>query len=415
MNHPAIQARSVMANRVQFFICVFVLIAVSGLAAGTNDAVVKDSSSANAVKDIAEAKVDPAVYDSLVGRYYDGKNDALRPVTRVGSHLFAQFAGRNSEIFPKSETEYFWKDMNAQITFVKDDKGKVTKAIYHHGGQTIVGTKIVSLELFWLSRYGRWFVAVALLYAFCIGIGVSIRDRVPFQIMRESFHSLPRNFAGCFKGWNIAWHFAAIGLGVVLVTSGFDWFYLCATRSPQLLAWFIPGINLGVWVPLTLPPSLLLAGMAFKRAKIIRTGWALAQVALIGFVLCELYKAITGRPGPPWFVGPDTSHVFHFGLLRSEIVSGWPSGHTIIAFAMSVALFWLFPQKKWLGAASLLYAFYVGLSVSMTIHWFSEFASGIIFGIVVGTTVGRSFAAMDFPSRGNGVQNVPQVTSSGNV
>jgi hypothetical protein len=37
--------------------------AVSGLAAGTNDAVVKDSST-NAVKDIAEAKVDPAVYDS---------------------------------------------------------------------------------------------------------------------------------------------------------------------------------------------------------------------------------------------------------------------------------------------------------------------------------------------------------------
>jgi len=343
-------------------------------------------------KDIAEAKVNPAVYDSLVGRYYDGKNAALRSVTRVGSHLFAQFAGRNSEIFPESETEYFWKDMDAQITFVKDDKGKVTKAIYHHGGQTIVGTKIVSIELFWLSRYGRWFGAVALLYAFYIGIGVSIRDRVPFQIMRESFHSLPRNFAGCFKGWNIAWHFAAIGLGVVLVTSGFDWFYLCATRSPQLLAWFIPGINLGVWVPLTLPPSLLLAGMAFKRAKIIRTGWALAQVALIGFVLCELYKAITGRPGPPWFVGPDTSHVFHFGLLRSEIVSGWPSGHSIIAFGMSVALFWLFPKKRWIGAASLLYAFYVGLSVSMTIHWFSEFASGIIFGIVVGTTVGRSFA-----------------------
>jgi hypothetical protein len=356
-------------------------------------------------KDIAKAEVDPAVYDGLVGKYYDGKNDALRSVTRVGSHLFAQFAGRNSEIFPRSETEYFWKDMDAQITFVKNDKGKVTKAIYHHGGQTIVGTKIVSFELFWLSWYGRWFVAAALLYAFYIAIGVSIRDRVPFQIMREFFHSLPRNFGACFKGWNIAWHFGAIGLGVVLVISGFDWFYLCATRSPQLLAWFIPGINLGVLVPLALPPSLLLAGMAFKRAKIIRTGWALAQVALIGFVLCELYKAITGRPQPPWSVGPDTSHVFHFGLLRSEIVSGWPSGHTIIAFGMSVALFWLLPKKRWIGAASLLYAFYVGLSVSMTIHWFSEFASGIIFGIVVGTTVGRSFAAMDFPSRGRSFGN----------
>src|ERR1035441_5988543 len=367
--------RSKMTNRVQFLICVFVLIAGSGLATGTNDTVMKDSSSANAVKDIAEAKVDPAVYDGLVGKYYDGKN-TLRSVTRVGSHLFAQFAGRNSEIFPKSETEYFWKMMDAQVTFVKDDKGKVTKAICHQGGRTIVATKIVS-ELFWLSWYGRWFGAAALLYAFYIGIGVSIRDRVPFQIMREFFYSLPRNFAGCFKGWKIAWHFVAIGLGVVLMTSGFDWLYLSATRSPQLLAWFIPGINVGVWVPLTLPPLLLLAGMVFKRAPITRTGWALAQVALIGFVLTELIKAVTGRPQPPWSVGPDTSHVFHFGLLRSEIVAGWPSGHTIIAFDMSVALFWLFPKKRWIGAASLLYAFYVGLSVSMTVHWFSDFASGI--------------------------------------
>jgi hypothetical protein len=386
-----------MANRVQSLICVFVLIAVSSLAAGTNDAVVKDSIS-KAVKDVVEAKVDPAVYDSLVGRYDYGKLRMLR-VTHDGNHILAQFAGRNCEIFPKSETEYFWKEMDAQVTFVKDARGKVIKAVYHQGGKTIVGRKITSLELFWLSLYGRWFGAAALLYAFYIGIGVSIRDRVPFQIMREFFHSLPRNFTGCFKGWNIAWHFVAIGLGVVLVTSGFDWFYLRATRSPQLLAWMIPGINLGVWVPLALPPSLLLAGMAFKRAPTIRTGWALAQVALVGLVLTELIKAVTGRPQPPFFRGPDTSHVFHFGLLRSEMVSGWPSGHTIISFGMAVTLFWLFPQKKWLGAAALLYAFYIGLSVSMTVHWFADFASGIVFGIVVGTTVGRSFAAMELKDK----------------
>src|SRR5208283_1637609 len=121
--YPAIQARSKMANRVQFLICGFVLIAGSALAAGTNDAVVKDSHS-KAVEDVAEAKVDPAVYDSLVGRY-DFDNPRVLRVTREGSHLFAQFAGRNCEIFPKSETEYFWKVMNAQVTFVKNDRGKV--------------------------------------------------------------------------------------------------------------------------------------------------------------------------------------------------------------------------------------------------------------------------------------------------
>jgi hypothetical protein len=344
------------------------------------------------------------VYDSLVGKYDFGRKAGLT-VTRDGNHLFAQFAGRNCEIFPESETEYFWKVLDAQVTFVKDGRGKVIKAVYHQGGKTMVGRKITSPERFWLSYYGRWFGAAALFYASYIGLSVSIRDRVPFQIMREFFHSLPRNFAGCFKGRNIAWHLSATVLGVVLVTSGFDWFYLCSTRSPQLLAWMIPGINLGVWVPLALPSSLVLAGVAFKRAPMVRTGWALAQVALIGFVLTELIKAVTGRPQPPWFVGPDNSRVFHFGLLRSEIVSGWPSGHTIIAFGMSVALFWLFPKKRWIGAAASLYAFYIGISVSMTVHWFADFASEIIFGIIVGTTVGRSFAAMDFPSRDGRLEN----------
>jgi len=406
-----------MANRVQFLNWVFVLIAGVGLTAGTNEAVVKASNS-EAPEDIAQPKLDPTgIYERLVGRYDFGEHGVLR-VTREGTHLFAQFAGRNCEIFPKSETEYFWKVTDAQVAFLRDSTAKVTKAVYHQGGRTIVGPRIMSLELFWLSLYGKCFATAALLYAFYIGIVVSIRNRVPFhsfQIMCEFFCSLPRNFAGCFKGWNIALHFAAIGLGVVLVTSGFDWFYLSATRSPQLLAWMIPGINLGVWVPLTLPPLLLLAGMAFQSALITRTGWGLAQVVLIGFVLTELIKVVTGRPQPPRFIGPDTSHVFHFGLLRSEIVSGWPSGHTTIAFAMSVTLFWLFPNKRWLSAAAALYALYIGLSVSMTAHWFADFASGIIFGIIVGTTVGRSFVAMHFPGGENVISNIPRVTPIGFV
>jgi hypothetical protein len=38
-----------------------------------------------------------------------------------------------------------------------------------------------------------------------------------------------------------------------------------------------------------------------------------------------------------------------------------------------------------------LYSFYVGLSVSVTIHWLSEFVAGGIIGSVIGTVVGKSF------------------------
>ena len=41
--------------------------------------------------------------------------------------------------------------------------------------------------------------------------------------------------------------------------------------------------------------------------------------------------------------------------------------------------------------AVIAYAFYIGISVSMTIHWFSDFAAGAIIGTVIGITVGKSF------------------------
>jgi len=57
-------------------------------------------------------------------------------ITREENRLFAQLTGQPKfEIFPKSETEFFWKVVNAQVTFVKDKSGKVTKAIHEQSGQ----------------------------------------------------------------------------------------------------------------------------------------------------------------------------------------------------------------------------------------------------------------------------------------
>ncbi len=79
---------------------------------------------------VANKDVSPKAFDAVVGRYDRG--DFVVNVTREGDHLFMQFAGPGKvEIFPASETEFFWKDADHQITFVKDKSGKVVKAVHH--------------------------------------------------------------------------------------------------------------------------------------------------------------------------------------------------------------------------------------------------------------------------------------------
>lgn len=209
--------------------------------------------------------------------------------------------------------------------------------------------------------------------------------------MKPFLLTLPGNIIGCFKGWMILWHLLAIILTLVLVASGFDWCYFCSTRSHELRAWMFPAVIIGQFLPITLPLFLLWMGAVCESAITIRTGWAIGQAALIGWFIASTYKAFTGRPHPPHDIGLDTSHVFQFGFMRGGIFWGWPSSHTTTAFAVSVTLFTLFPGKKWLGIAALFYAFYVGIGVSMTIHWFSDFAAGAIIGTAIGVTVGKSF------------------------
>ena len=72
--------------------------------------------------------------DAVVGRYDYGMG--ILTVMKEGDKVFAQLTGQPKfEIFPKSETEFFWKVVNAQVTFVKDKSGKVTKAIHEQSGQ----------------------------------------------------------------------------------------------------------------------------------------------------------------------------------------------------------------------------------------------------------------------------------------
>jgi hypothetical protein len=95
------------------------------------------------LEDLQEAKVDPASYDAIVGKYDYGEGTSILTVTREGDHLFAQLTGQPKfEIFPASPSKFFWKVADAQVEFVKNDQGKVTKAIHHQGGRTFDAPKM---------------------------------------------------------------------------------------------------------------------------------------------------------------------------------------------------------------------------------------------------------------------------------
>jgi len=211
--------------------------------------------------------------------------------------------------------------------------------------------------------------------------------------MKQFVSTLPRNLVGCFKGRMILWHLLAILLTVILVSSGFDWFYFQSTRDPLLRAWMFPATPIGGLVPLTLPLILIVCGFVTSQVRISLTGWAIGQAAFIGSLISSAYKSVTGRAHPSLHdISIDLSQVFHFGFLRGGVFWGWPSSHTTIAFAMAVTVFTLFPKQRWLGWIAIAYASYIGLGISMTIHWCSDFVAGAIMGSIIGVVVGRNFS-----------------------
>jgi len=91
----------------------------------------------------AEVTLTPEQLDAFVGRYDYGGGPAILTVTREGTHLFAQLTGQpRFEIFPASETQFFWKAVEAKLTFVRDATGDVTGGVHEQGGRRLEVSKI---------------------------------------------------------------------------------------------------------------------------------------------------------------------------------------------------------------------------------------------------------------------------------
>jgi serine-type D-Ala-D-Ala carboxypeptidase/endopeptidase len=84
-----------------------------------------------------QVAVDPKIFDGYVGTYQVTTN-VIFTITRDGNHIFAQLTGQPAaEIFPESERDYFYKAVDAQITFVTDSAGRASELVLHQNGRDL--------------------------------------------------------------------------------------------------------------------------------------------------------------------------------------------------------------------------------------------------------------------------------------
>ncbi|MDP9042442.1 MAG: serine hydrolase, partial [Bacteroidota bacterium] len=79
--------------------------------------------------------VDSTVLQQYVGSY-SFSSQATVTVTREGSNLFVQLTGQPKfQIYPESKTKFFLTVVDAEIEFIRDDTGQISKAILYQNGE----------------------------------------------------------------------------------------------------------------------------------------------------------------------------------------------------------------------------------------------------------------------------------------
>jgi membrane-associated phospholipid phosphatase len=212
--------------------------------------------------------------------------------------------------------------------------------------------------------------------------------------MKGFFYRIVSTIASLYTRRNILFQLIFVFFTILFVRTGLDWKIYQSSRGARIQSLAFPAVWLGMLLPVFIPCIVLLYGIVAKSLKALNLTYAMAQAAFLGLCISSFYKVFTGRMGPPHGIAlMDTSTMFRLGFYRGGAFQGWPSSHTTIAFAVSTAVITLYPKNRWLQCLAFAYALYIGLGISITIHWFSDFIAGGILGILIGIAVGRAYLA----------------------
>lgn len=89
-----------------------------------------------------EVSLDPKILTAHAGEFALAPTFSLTITTENGK-LYAQATGQGrAEIFAENETEFFYKIVDAQITFNRDNEGKTTGLVLHQAGRDVPAARI---------------------------------------------------------------------------------------------------------------------------------------------------------------------------------------------------------------------------------------------------------------------------------
>jgi hypothetical protein len=87
------------------------------------------------------ARIDVKTYDAYAGDYAIGPQ--LFTITREGDKLMFSVPGQGKvEAFPESDTKFFFTVIDAQVTFVKNERGEVTELLFEVNGMKLRAKRV---------------------------------------------------------------------------------------------------------------------------------------------------------------------------------------------------------------------------------------------------------------------------------
>lgn len=186
----------------------------------------------------------------------------------------------------------------------------------------------------------------------------------------------------------------------LFIETGIDWRAAVYYNHNELFVYLAsPFVILGMFIPIVIIGYYIYQWRSTREEKYQIQFKRSLYYFMFTYVLMTLLKVFTNRVDMEPFepIGSiDTSGEFRFGFMKSNswwesFSEGWPSGHTMIAVGMAIAIHPLIKSRFW-KTVNIVYPILVAWSVSTAFHWLSDVIAGGVIGIIAGTYYSRKYS-----------------------